>query len=1049
MINLNINHRDTPKPVRIHLISHNHWDREWIFTARFANRWLLLFFSNLIQRLQEQPQYRFVLDGQTLILEDYLNQLPPDQAAAREQDIRHLVKAGRLLIGPAYLQPDWSLVSGEALVRNLLIGDKICKRFGASMKAGWLLDNFGQIAQTPQILSGFGIGGAFVWRGVEMPPESLKTEFWWESPDGSRILGIYLVDSYRNAMALSMTKDIARERVIFQSQALLRFATTPNVLLMNGYEQVPEPDDVLPIIADLNQTLGEGFTCVQSTPSEYLDAVRACRPDLPVLNGYMYSGRFAPILKGVFSSRSYLVQQNNECQRELERWAEKFNAIAWAFGFDYPAERFEQAWKTLLLNHTHDDMCGCCTDPIAHDMQERFAEVNRMARIMSSESLCAIAQSVDSSKAGNIALIVFNPSILNRSEIVGFTMELEEHVAEFHLIDDEAKPVPCQIASRIGRKVDLYCWAEDVPSVGYKTFYLAAGPPEKPESQPVVKSDESEKTMENEHIAVKINFDGTLSMRDKKRNKVYSNLGFFEDGGDCGDTYDYSFPETDRVVSSRNRPAVITLETAGPLVVRYRIEIKLPLPVALTKNRKKRSARTRQVKIVNHVELRAGSKYVAIHTMVHNVVKDHRLRVLLPTGIQSDTAFAGMPFDVAKFPLTETGRNIPPTDAIHDLMLAGCYTVPVNTHPFQRFVGMVQPDCGLTVFSRGLSEYEVLPQNSTIALTLIRSVGWLTRADLLTRVGDVGPQIFTPEAQCLGARKFDYAVYPHDGDLEKANPSFESDCHVLKFRVVQTKQHAGKLPNQLSFLSFQKEIPKGAMKLTALKCAEDGDGLIARIINEMDRPAMGTLKIGCMVLKAWRANLNEEILQELVVHDNSIKVKAGTKEIVTLKIRLSPIDLIKVHHKNSTGVLPPPTLEGDDKDSEVSVPSLLTSQEVGAEFSRAAKLEKQLLKIREEIAVLQKKPQAASGWNMAEMTEIHHLKAKEATLVRQCHEARISALVNKELALTNQIEGALHDIGEDLNWARVYKRVGEFLIHYFEGKNKQKAADASQAEKAR
>jgi mannosylglycerate hydrolase len=112
----------------IHLISHNHWDREWIFTAKYANRWLPSFFDNLFSMLEKEPDYRFVLDGQTLIIEDYLQQLSPNEAAAREDDIRKYVGAGQLLIGPAYLQADWSLVSGEALVRNLLIGRKMAHR---------------------------------------------------------------------------------------------------------------------------------------------------------------------------------------------------------------------------------------------------------------------------------------------------------------------------------------------------------------------------------------------------------------------------------------------------------------------------------------------------------------------------------------------------------------------------------------------------------------------------------------------------------------------------------------------------------------------------------------------------------------------------------------------------------------------------------------------------------------------------------------------------------------------------------------------------------
>jgi 2-O-(6-phospho-alpha-D-mannosyl)-D-glycerate hydrolase len=144
------------KPLTVHLISHNHWDREWIFTAKYTNRWLVPFFNNLFKTLATQPGYRFVLDGQTLIVEDYLAQLPDEEAAAREQELRRYVREGRLLVGPAYLQPDWTLVSGEALVRNLMIGHRIAERLGGVMKAGWMLDNFGQIAQAPQIYKGSG-----------------------------------------------------------------------------------------------------------------------------------------------------------------------------------------------------------------------------------------------------------------------------------------------------------------------------------------------------------------------------------------------------------------------------------------------------------------------------------------------------------------------------------------------------------------------------------------------------------------------------------------------------------------------------------------------------------------------------------------------------------------------------------------------------------------------------------------------------------------------------------------------------------------------------
>jgi mannosylglycerate hydrolase len=1022
-------------PTTIHLITHNHWDREWIFTAKYANRWLPTFFNNLLTKLADDPDYRFVLDGQTVIIEDYLAQLPPNEAAARARDIRRFARNGQLLIGPAYLQPDWSLVSGESLVRNLLIGDRMARAYGPVMKAGWLLDNFGQIAQAPQIFSGFGIKGAFVWRGIEMPPDELKTEFWWEAPDGSRILGIYLLDSYRNAMALSMTREIAGERILSHSTLLRRFATTPNVLLMNGYEQVPEPDDVRPIIAEANKTLGPEWTAVQSTPPEYLQAVAGHDPDLPVLRGYHYSGRFAPILKGVYSSRSHLNQQNNECQRELERWAEKFNAFAWAFGFDYPEERFEWAWKTLLLNHTHDDLCGCCIDPIARDMAGRFREVSRMAQTMSSESLRAIVQAVDTSHGrGESSVVIFNPSSRPRRELVGLTLELPEELEEFHIHDREGHVMPYQLVTRIGRKVDLYLWTTHViPAVGFRAYYIAPGT-RPADDHPRITASADDNSMENKYLQVRINPNGTLTVREKIHDDVYDQLGYFEDGGDCGDTYDYSYPAEDQIITSLEQDAEITLEQAGPLLARFRVELKLKLPRGLSEDRQSRSSKTNTVRITSFVELAANAGHVEIKTTVHNRVKDHRLRVIFPSDIKTDYSQAGMPFDVARYPIVEETANEVP-EALHGLMLAGRYTAPVQTHPFQNFVALADAHSSLSVFSRGLSEYEILPDSNRIALTLLRGVGWLARPDLLTRVGDVGPHIFTPEAQCLGTQTFEYSIYPHGGDLAAANPHFESDRHTLKFRAIQTDCHPGVLPDEYAFLCWDEEETFGAFKLTALKQSEDGRDLIVRFYNALNKPTHGRLRLGPQAQAASRVNLNEEEEALIPLEDGMIPVEARGKEIVTLRIHVALDNLIAESDRHPARVLPQlvPVSALENGETPNKLPPLLTDEEVAAEERRAEQLGAALQAIRSEAYILQEQIDRQANPGNAQLTLLHRLKGREATLARHYDEAQISALLNRQLLVTSQMEKNLSRIGETLNWARTRKRVSEFLIHYYEG----------------
>lgn len=1013
----------------VHLISHNHWDREWIFTARHTNRWLIRFFDNLLDTLAAQPAYRFVLDGQTLIVEDYLAQLTEEEAAKREKELSRYVKEGRLMVGPAYLQPDWTLVSGEALVRNLMIGHSMAEKLGGVMKAGWMLDNFGQIAQAPQIYRGFGIDGVFVWRGVAMDDDELKSEFLWESPDGSSILAVYLINSYRNAMVLSLTKEIAVERILSEARALRPFATTPNVLLMNGYEQVPWPDDVLPIIEEFNSSTDENIVCAQSTPPEYIEAVSRFNPRMPVVRGYLYSGKYMPVLKGVFSSRSHLKLLNNECQRELERWAEPFATVAWLLGMEYPTAKLETAWKTLLLNHAHDDMCGCSIDPIARDMESRFEEVLRIARDIADESLRTIASAIDASRFDRLlTIIVFNPSPRERTDVISFSFELPDGADSFSFKDSRGRTAAIQIRNRDDAQIDLYLLAQDIPALGYKTYYLVPGD-EMPESPPTVAASAEARTIENEFLKVTINLDGSLRVADKQTDLVYDDLGYFEDGGDAGDTYDYSHPERDTIFSSRGGKAQITLIESGPLMARFRVEITLDLPERLAEDRKARSSVTRAFPIISYVEMTAGSKRVEIKTTLKNVVKDHRLRVIFPTGIKADHCFAEEPFDVARLPIAEEPPPQELPERFRELMLAGRYTQPINTHPFQNFVDYRDGEKGVAIISRRVTEFEILPEAGAIALTLLRSVGWLARYDLLTRVGDVGPHIFTPEAQCLGEHVFHYAIFPHNGDRSEEQAHVQAFSHNLRLRAV-LKIDPGTLPDEMSFFSLSSEDPVNVFRLSALKRSEDGEGVIARFFNTTERQVRGRLSSHWPPARAFRTNLNEEAQEEMNVVEESVEFEARRKEIVTVKLKVTPRIQLDAQHSDINRILPP--LPPGEKKPVGEFPPVLTRDEVQAERDRAAKLEAELLQAKAAVFTVEDEIERTASKDIGKMVALQKARTRVASLTRQMNESRISALLNRQLYITNKMENELEEIGEAMSWSRTRKRAGEYLVHYYE-----------------
>ncbi len=187
---------DAPRPTVVGIVPHTHWDREWYAPFQTFRLRLVGLLDTLLELLQNDDAYaRFLLDGQTAVIDDYLEVRPEAEAT-----IRSLVAGGRLTIGPWMILMDEFMVSGETIVRDLQMGMRRGAELGGSMPVGYLPDMFGHIAQMPQILRAAGLDHAVVWRGV--PAAIDRSAFWWIAPDGSRVRAEYLYGSYSNGRDL-------------------------------------------------------------------------------------------------------------------------------------------------------------------------------------------------------------------------------------------------------------------------------------------------------------------------------------------------------------------------------------------------------------------------------------------------------------------------------------------------------------------------------------------------------------------------------------------------------------------------------------------------------------------------------------------------------------------------------------------------------------------------------------------------------------------------------------------------------------------------------
>ena len=368
--------------------------------------------------------------------------------------------------------------------------------------------------------------------------------------------------------------------------------------------------------------------------------------------------------------------------------------------------------------------------------------------------------------------------------------------------------------------------------------------------------------MENEHLIVKIEDNGSLTIKDKSSGEVIEGCHVFSDGGDCGDEYNYCPPTRDAIINSSSLKADVYLLYDGPVLCRYKIVLKLPVPAELTPDRAARSGEIKELTIQSYVQLAKDSKRVDVLTKVDNIAKDHRLQVLFPAS-NAEFSLAGSPFYAVKRP-------------VHRHFIQGRQE---EQRPEGPQLGFVHAG-GLTIASNGLTEYAL--ENNTIALTLLRCVGWLNRNDIKTRWRQIGPTVPTPDAQCLGKHRFSYSIIPQKGTVRENEINCVAQEHNIPLETVQIGKQNGPLPSKLSFISIEPD----SLVLSALKKAENDDALILRFYNVTGEMVLGKVRFFKPLSVAALCNLHEDEIGNLELREkNELNLEVNAHQIITIKIQ--------------------------------------------------------------------------------------------------------------------------------------------------------------------
>ncbi|MCF7838954.1 MAG: hypothetical protein K9N49_10030, partial [Candidatus Marinimicrobia bacterium] len=582
--------------LNLFMYSHTHWDREWYLSQNQFQARLIRTLDEIIELLEADNGFDvFVLDGQTSIVEDYL-ELRPEQSGR----VRDLIAAGKLAIGPWFTMPDLFIPGGEALIRNLLRGYQDCAALGAQYpNTGYVPDSFGHIAQMPQILRGVGIDNYVFGRGRPVALDGQpggKLEFIWEAPDGSRVAALPLPGGYLAGMFLPgpAEPEALRQRL---EQALARWARSyaPDfVLWPHGVDHTWLQRDIAAVLAAIPK-VRPGVTLRHTTLEEAVAVWKqAVPPKAAVYRGPLRGRLCINELHGTLSSRMDNKLMNERAGMAIENWAEPLHALARRHGRPAEPWLFRKAWRLLFHNHAHDSICGCSQDRVHADVNQRFREVIELGEGLAD---CALDYLNNPARREATPTLIVYGGLNGGHRLVDFVIRLPEKPgADCCFLDADGAAQPLQWTRLMPLRVQhtngsVRYWEcrgcvylpETAPGEVRKWIFCAGRTASAPEEPVRVRGT----TLSNGRVRARIRPDGTLDL--SGGGVDLRGLHYFAQEGDRGGGYHFEPIPGDRRRDTRAGRASLTWLERGPLRARLAVDVALRAPARYDRARDRRT----------------------------------------------------------------------------------------------------------------------------------------------------------------------------------------------------------------------------------------------------------------------------------------------------------------------------------------------------------------------------------------------------------------------------------------------------------------------------
>lgn len=832
--------------IPVGVVVQTHWDREWYLPHQSFIARLLQVMERVADQLEDGSLHGFLFDGQTAALEDLLAHAEP--ALARR--ISRLAADGRIALGPWYVMADQALCSGEALLRNLETGIADALRAGNCQRVGYLPDTFGHIAQMPQILRNFGIGSAVLWRGIDHP----HAEFDWMAPDGSTVGAIFLTQGYYqhplNLPGWQAALDTYLEQVAGRSLA-------PQLLLTQGGDHLAPHAGLAQRIETFNASQ-DRYRLKQDTLEDHVaKALAGSAGRRAAVEGELRQNAQVFVLPDVLSTRRYLKRLNQRIEDRLLGETEALYAQL-AMDGEHPAAYLDATWRMLLQQHAHDSICGCSVDAVHDEMVTRYTQLGQRLdalreRACAAAGMIALAAADGDPFADDARFTLFNPLPQPLDGWHEVSLFLKGAAAGALAIAGPGGQPLEHVLLEVAPAGSLRSPLDDFPDMldGHRyTVAIRAALPglaaldcgAATASAPGATAPAAATWIENDSLRIDFE-DGALVWTDKASGAARRDPLVLLSELDAGDSYNFSPPPC----QARSLLDRFRLEEVRHLggVQEMRLALALALPAGLDPKRAGPSPERVVNRGVLRLRLYQGQAGLDCRLDWDNAARDQRTRLLFPLDGPVDQACSDGGFHWQRRPVTLA--DYPATPSRREM--------PVAVHPSWSVVAAG----ALAVAHRGLQEYEIVDLDGRLCLglTLVRSVGWLSRRDLVTRGVGAGPDLEVPGAQCLGPDHAEFRLAPAAPDDA---PAALALARALRQPAVLLRGHGAWRP---AFDVGDSRLQVGALRRIGAEdelrlwnpCAAPlrADGLAGwRRVRADGTPAEGGLEVGPHAIATFR-----------------------------------------------------------------------------------------------------------------------------------------------------------------------------------------------------